>query len=148
MACVFCPFDSCRHLLLVLPRFCAERAQVTGECQEAECHKRCSPFRLCNSMRMCQCSPYSDRNCVVFLFAMSSNDDHSSSCRPECKQAGLVLAGYDWKSFRLLISHFWHRLLGTGGIWFCNDWYFYGMLICFIPVDCRQVCCSTTFHLK
>lgn len=34
--------------------------------------------------------------------------------------------GYDWKSFRLLLSVFWHRLLGTGGIWFCNDWYFYG----------------------
>jgi hypothetical protein len=25
-----------------------------------------------------------------------------------------------------LLSVFWHRLLGTGGIWFCNDWYFYG----------------------
>ncbi|KAL3162223.1 hypothetical protein ABBQ32_009926 [Trebouxia sp. C0010 RCD-2024] len=34
--------------------------------------------------------------------------------------------GYDWKSFRLLFRHFWHRLVGTGGIWFCNDWYFYG----------------------
>ena len=35
-------------------------------------------------------------------------------------------AGYDWKSFRLLFTYFWHRLVGTGGIWFCNDWYFYG----------------------
>lgn len=34
--------------------------------------------------------------------------------------------GYDWKSFRLLITYFGHRLIGTGGIWFCNDWYFYG----------------------
>ncbi|DBA76897.1 TPA: hypothetical protein ACH3X1_009498 [Trebouxia sp. C0004] len=34
--------------------------------------------------------------------------------------------GYDWKSVRLLFTHFWHRLLGTCGIWFCNDWYFYG----------------------
>ena len=38
----------------------------------------------------------------------------------------LCTAGYDWKSFRLLLTYFWHRLLGTGGIWFCNDWYFYG----------------------
>ena len=35
-------------------------------------------------------------------------------------------AGYDWKSVRLLFTHFWHRLVGTCGIWFCNDWYFYG----------------------
>ena len=40
--------------------------------------------------------------------------------------AASVVAGYDWKSFRLLITYFWHRLLGTGGIWFFNDWYFYG----------------------
>ena len=31
--------------------------------------------------------------------------------------------GYDWRSFRLLITNFWHRLFGTAGIWFCNDWY-------------------------
>ena len=51
----------------------------------------------------------------------------------------LLFAGYDWKSFRLLISHFWHRLLGTGGIWFCNDWYFYGTLISFRPVYCNKI---------
>lgn len=34
--------------------------------------------------------------------------------------------GYDWKSSGLLFSNFWHRLFGTAGIWFCNDWYFYG----------------------
>ena len=37
-----------------------------------------------------------------------------------------ILAGFDWKSTRLLFTFFWHRLLGSGGIWFCNDWYFYG----------------------
>ena len=37
-----------------------------------------------------------------------------------------MCAGYDWVSVRLLFTHFWHRLLGTAGIWFCNNWYFYG----------------------
>ncbi len=40
-----------------------------------------------------------------------------------------LLLGYDWVSFRLLVTHFWHRLFGTAGIWFCNDWYFYGTLL-------------------
>ncbi|KAK9807016.1 hypothetical protein WJX72_010792 [[Myrmecia] bisecta] len=40
------------------------------------------------------------------------------------KKAGVE--GYDWKSLRLLFTCFGHRLVGTAGIWFCNDWYFYG----------------------
>ena len=32
------------------------------------------------------------------------------------------VTGYDWKGFRLLMRHFWHRLVGSAGVWFCNDW--------------------------
>ena len=32
------------------------------------------------------------------------------------------MTGYDWKGFRLLMRHFWHRLFGSAGVWFCNDW--------------------------
>ena len=32
------------------------------------------------------------------------------------------VTGYDWKGFRLLMRHFWHRLFGSAGVWFCNDW--------------------------
>ena len=46
MACVFCHLDSCGPLLPLLPCLCSERAQGTGEGEEAECHNRCSPFRL------------------------------------------------------------------------------------------------------
>ena len=71
-----------------------------------------------------------------FVFAMvfattfgGQHPDVSDSCLPafvrHMQKLGLP-AGYDWKSFRLLITFFWHRLLGTGGIWFFNDWYFYG----------------------
>lgn len=36
------------------------------------------------------------------------------------------VTGYDTKSLKLVISHYWHRLLGTAGGWFCNDFFFYG----------------------
>ncbi|KAL3138696.1 hypothetical protein ABBQ32_006450 [Trebouxia sp. C0010 RCD-2024] len=39
---------------------------------------------------------------------------------------GRKAAGYDGASFRLLITHFWHRLIGTSLGWFCNDFLFYG----------------------
>lgn len=45
---------------------------------------------------------------------------------PQYRHPFLVLAGFDRKSTRLLFTYFWHRLVGSGGIWFCNDWYFYG----------------------
>ena len=32
------------------------------------------------------------------------------------------VTGYDWVGFRLLMTHFWHRLVGSAGVWFCNDW--------------------------
>lgn len=35
-------------------------------------------------------------------------------------------AGYDGASFKLLVTHFWHRLIGTSLGWFCNDFLFYG----------------------
>jgi len=34
--------------------------------------------------------------------------------------------GYDWVSFGLLMTYYWHRLVGTAGGWFCNDFMFYG----------------------
>jgi hypothetical protein len=36
------------------------------------------------------------------------------------------VSGYDWVSFGLLWSFYWHRLVGTAGCWFCNDFMFYG----------------------
>jgi MFS family permease len=36
------------------------------------------------------------------------------------------VTGYDVKSFNLVMTHYWHRLLGTAGGWFCNDFFFYG----------------------
>jgi len=34
--------------------------------------------------------------------------------------------GYDWHSFGLLMTFYWHRIVGTAGGWFCNDFMFYG----------------------
>jgi MFS family permease len=39
------------------------------------------------------------------------------------------VTGYDTKSFSLVLSHYWHRLVGTAGTWFCNDFFFYGSKI-------------------
>ena len=39
------------------------------------------------------------------------------------------VTGYDVKSFQLVLTHYWHRLLGTAGSWFCNDFFFYGSRI-------------------
>ena len=36
------------------------------------------------------------------------------------------VTGYDKKSLKLVMTHYWHRLLGTAGTWFCNDFFFYG----------------------
>ena len=35
------------------------------------------------------------------------------------------VTGYDTKSLGLVISQYWHRLIGTAGCWFCNDFFFY-----------------------
>jgi MFS family permease len=35
------------------------------------------------------------------------------------------VTGYDVKSLQLVISQYWHRLIGTAGCWFCNDFFFY-----------------------
>lgn len=37
-----------------------------------------------------------------------------------------AVTGYDVKSFKLLISHFGGRLIGTTGCWFAADFFFYG----------------------
>jgi MFS family permease len=45
------------------------------------------------------------------------------------------VTGYDVKSLRLVFTQYWHRLVGTAGCWFCNDFFFYGnSKICFIFV--------------
>jgi len=36
------------------------------------------------------------------------------------------VTGYDKKSLQLVMTHYWHRLVGTAGCWFCNDFFFYG----------------------
>lgn len=38
----------------------------------------------------------------------------------------LNTSGYDVKSLKLSLSHYWHRLVGTAGGWFANDFFFYG----------------------
>jgi MFS family permease len=38
----------------------------------------------------------------------------------------LNTSGYDFKSLNLATGHYWHRLIGTAGAWFCNDFFFYG----------------------
>jgi len=39
------------------------------------------------------------------------------------------VTGYDVKSLKLVLNHYWHRLVGTAGNWFCNDFFFYGAKI-------------------
>jgi Sugar (and other) transporter len=36
------------------------------------------------------------------------------------------VTGYDSRSLNLVMTHYWHRLVGTAGGWFCNDFFFYG----------------------
>jgi hypothetical protein len=36
------------------------------------------------------------------------------------------VTGYDKRSLQLITTHYWHRLVGTAGGWFCNDFFFYG----------------------
>jgi len=38
------------------------------------------------------------------------------------------VTGYDKRSLQLVVTHYWHRLLGMAGAWFCNDFMFYGIL--------------------
>ncbi|KAN0063761.1 hypothetical protein ACQY0O_003811 [Thecaphora frezii] len=38
----------------------------------------------------------------------------------------LHTSGYDIKSLNLAMGHYWHRILGTAGGWFANDFFFYG----------------------
>jgi hypothetical protein len=38
----------------------------------------------------------------------------------------LNTSGYDLKSLRLVLSHYWPRLFATAGGWFINDLFFYG----------------------
>lgn len=36
------------------------------------------------------------------------------------------VTGYDIASLKLTTTHYWHRLVGTAGSWYCNDIFFYG----------------------
>ena len=38
----------------------------------------------------------------------------------------LNTSGYDVTSLKLSLHHYWHRLVGTAGGWFANDFFFYG----------------------
>jgi len=52
--------------------------------------------------------------------------DQDAELRAAKKRAGQSTSGYDVKSFKLAKNHYWHRMLGTAGSWFCNDFFFYG----------------------
>jgi hypothetical protein len=39
----------------------------------------------------------------------------------------LNTSGYDITSLRLVMSHYWPRLIATAGGWFANDFFFYGL---------------------
>ena len=69
--------------------------------------------------------------------------------RTQARLTCLAGAGYDWTSFGLLLSHYWHRLVGTAGCWFCNNWYFYGARPISLPqhiltlaVGPHSTCCT------
>ena len=36
------------------------------------------------------------------------------------------VSGFDTTSQKLLWTFYWHRMIGTAGGWFCNDFMFYG----------------------
>jgi len=50
---------------------------------------------------------------------------HSDDALRDAKDR-LNTSGYDAKSLKLAMSHYWHRLIATTVGWFCNDFFFYG----------------------
>ena len=40
-----------------------------------------------------------------------------------------AVTGYDIRSLKLVVTHYWHRFLGTAGCWFCSNFFFYGTKI-------------------
>ncbi|PWN50905.1 MFS general substrate transporter [Violaceomyces palustris] len=50
---------------------------------------------------------------------------YSDEALRQAKQR-LHTSGYDLKSLNLAGGHYWHRIVGTAGAWFCNDFFFYG----------------------
>jgi len=42
------------------------------------------------------------------------------------KESKANTAGYDIRSLKQATGHYWHRIIGTAGCWFCNDFFFYG----------------------
>ncbi|WFD25839.1 hypothetical protein MNAN1_000806 [Malassezia nana] len=50
---------------------------------------------------------------------------HSDDALRDAKTR-LNTSGYDAKSLKLAMHHYWHRLLATTIGWFCNDFFFYG----------------------
>lgn len=53
---------------------------------------------------------------------------YSDAALKEAK-ARLNTSGYDVKSLKLAMSHYWHRVVGTALVWFANDTVFYGAKI-------------------
>ncbi|WFD22738.1 hypothetical protein MEQU1_001414 [Malassezia equina] len=50
---------------------------------------------------------------------------HSDEALRDAKDR-LNTSGYDAKSLKLAMTHYWHRLIATTVGWFCNDFFFYG----------------------
>jgi len=55
------------------------------------------------------------------VFKMKNVDQNLKASR----QRGNV-TGYDVQSLKIVMNHYWHRLLATSLCWFCNDFPFYG----------------------
>lgn len=50
---------------------------------------------------------------------------HSEDSLRDAKQR-LNTSGYDLKSLKLAMGHYWHRLFAAAACWFFNDFFFYG----------------------
>lgn len=58
------------------------------------------------------------------IFQLKFADHHLKLSK---RKHGVI--GYDTHSLKLVMSHYWHRLLGTAGCWFCINFFFYGTKI-------------------
>ena len=62
---------------------------------------------------------------------------YASEVLDETKQR-LHTSGYDIRSLKLALHHYWHRLVGTTISWYANDFFFYGAKI-FTSVFVAQI---------
>ena len=63
--------------------------------------------------------------CLLFflylrIYKLKGVDDHLKASRKKGQ-----VTGYDITSLKLVMNHYWHRVLATSLCWFCNDFPFY-----------------------